>query len=148
MKKIVLLFVLALSFSACKKENLDIVPDELGGTYRSVPGPNVVNLLSCVAFPGGSSSTVAQLRMDAASPTTATLVYQPNGLGILSEKSLPLTAAYRDGFIELSYQSRVIGDYRVGTIQDGKKERAAKVLSLMVDSPEEKVFVMFRGVKE
>jgi|GEM_PF-6109158 len=148
MKKLLPFLVLAFLFSACKKEALDIVPDELGGTYRSVPGPNIVNLLSCVAFPGGSSSSVAQLRMDAASPTTATLTYQPNGLGILSEKTLPLTAAYRDGFIELSYQNRVIGDYRVGTIQDGKKERAAKVLSLTVDSPEQKVFVMFRGVKE
>ncbi len=148
MKKLLPLFVLALSFSACKRENLDIVPDELGGTYRSVPNQSVFNPLSCVAFPGGSSSSVAQLRMDAASPTNATLSYQPNGLGILSEKSLPLTAAYREGFIELSYRGRVIGDYRVGKIQDGKRERDAKVLSLMVDSPEEKVFVMFRGVKE
>lgn len=149
MKKLIPFLVLAVSFSACKKEALDIVPNELGGTYRSVPGSSVANLLSCVALPGGGFSNVAQLRLNAASPATATLIYQPDGQGILSEKSLSLTAAYRDGVIELSYKGRIVGDYRVGTIQDGKRERAAKVLSLMItDSPEANVYVMFRGVKE
>lgn len=148
MKKLLPLLFVAVSLSACKKQALEITPDELGGTYRSVAGQRVTNLFSCVALPGGISSNVPELRLDSASPSTATLVYQANTSGVISEKSLSLTTSYREEFIEISYQGRVIGDYRVGTVQDGKRERPAKVLSLMIFSSEEKVDLMFRGVKE
>jgi hypothetical protein len=156
MKRIIACLSLLITVMSCESDKFTYTPDELSGVFK----PNVTADLSlsasCAYRPNATFGP--SIRLEKISETDVKLIsktniYDPNlQKNIESELSSNLTLKTHEDHVDLLYNGKVVGDYRMDKIYssafDNSKYSKGKILNIMIDEVAQKRFVIFRGVKE
>ena len=156
MKRIIACLFLLITVMSCESDTFTYTPDELTGVFKPNTTSNLAASWSCVAFPNATFGP--SIKLEKVSETEVKLiskiyVYDPNlKKDVESEIFSNLTMKTHEDHVDLLYNNKVVGDYRMDKIYssafDNSKYSKGKILNIMIDDVTEKRFVIFRGVKE
>lgn len=156
MKRIIACLLLLITVMSCESDKITFTPDELSGVFKPNSTADLSVSYSCVAFPNATFGP--SIRLEKVSETEIKLiskiyVYDPNlKKNIESEISSNLTLKTHADHVDLLYNNKVVGDYRMDKVYssafDNSKYSKGKILNIMIDDVPEKRFIIFRGVKE
>ena len=156
MKRIIAYLFLLITVMSCESDKFTYTPDELTGVFKPNATADLSLSTSCAYLPNATFGP--SIRLEKISETEVKLIskintYDPNlQKNVELEISSKLTLKTHEDHVDLLYNDKVVGDYRMDKIYssafDNSKYSKGKILNIMIDDITEKRFVIFRGVKE
>ena len=156
MKRIIACLSLLIAVMSCEPDTFTYTPDELTGVFKPNATADLSLSMSCAYRPNAAFGP--SVRLEKISETEIRLIsktntYDPNlQKNIESEVSSNLMLKTHEDHVDLLYNDKVVGDYRMDKVYssafDNSKYSKGKILNIMIDDVTEKRFVIFRGVKE
>jgi hypothetical protein len=159
MKRIIACLSLLITVISCESGVSEFTPDDLQGVYKSNLTYDFNSLLSCAANPYvsfGGNETKVKVEKNAGSEIkilSKTFTYDPKlEKTIESEIATILTLKSHEDHLDLMYDGKVVGDYRVDKVYLNPRNpsfyQKGKILNIRLEDIDNQLFVMFRGVKE
>ncbi len=159
MKRIIACLSLLITVMSCESGVSEFTPNDLQGVYKSNLTFNTTSLFSCagnafVSF-GGDENKVKVEKMAGSEikVLSKNFTYDPTTQKTIeSEISTILTLKPHEDHLDLMYDGKVVGDYRVDKIYLNPRNpsfyQKGKILNIRLEDIDNQLFVMFRGVRE
>jgi hypothetical protein len=159
MKRIIACLLLLITVISCESGVSEFTPDDLQGVYKSNLTFNRASLLSCAAnafVSFGDDENKVKVEKNTGSEIkvlsknfTYDLTTQKT---IESEIETILTLKPHEDHLDLMYNKKVVGDYRVDKIylspRNSSFYQKGKILNIRLEDIDNQRFVMFRGIRE
>ncbi len=160
MKRIIACLLLLITVMSCESGVSEFTPDDLQGVYKSNVTFDISSLLSCAANPyvsfGINDDNNIKVEKNADSEIkvlSKNFTYNPKQEKMIeSEITTIFTLKSHEDHLDLMYNGKVVGDYRVDKIylnrQNPSFYQKGKILNIRLEDVDNQRFVMFRGVRK
>ena len=159
MKRIIACLSLLITVMSCESGVSEFTPDDLQGVYKSNLTFNRASLLSCAANAfvsfGGDENKVKVEKMTGSEikVLSKNFTYDPTTQNTIeSEIETTLSLKPHEDHLDLIYDGKVVGDYRVDKVYLNPRNpnfyQKGKILNIRLEDVDNQLFVMFRGVRE
>ncbi len=160
MKRIIACLLLLITVMSCESGVSEFTPDDLQGVYKSNVTFDISSLLSCAANPyvsfGINDDNIIKVEKNADSEIkvlSKNFTYNPKQEKMIeSEITTIFTLKSHEDHLDLMYNGKVVGDYRVDKIylnrQNPSFYQKGKILNIRLEDVDNQRFVMFRGVRK
>jgi hypothetical protein len=159
MKRIIACLFLLITVMSCESGVSEFTPDDLQGVYKSNVTFDISSLLSCAANPYVSFGSnddidvkVEKMNGSDIKVLSKNFTFDPKQQKMIeSEITTILTLKPHEDHLDLMYDGKVVGDYRVDKVylkpNNPSFYQKGKVLNIRLEDVDNQRFVMFRGVK-